>query len=138
MTALQWFRFYAKEYAGLTDVEVEALLAIATILMPPNCLTGDQANAALALYAAHLNWINVNGSESTRGDIKREKEGDLEREYAVGSNNSSKSLLERSPYGLQFDQITLGCFGGGPLTRFGSVVPQGVEVIGYGWPYYRP
>lgn len=132
MTALEYFRFFAPDYSALSDQEVTALLTVATTLGNFGCLTGEPLNAATALYAAHLNWVKSNTDDASKGSIKMEKEGDLTRQYS-GRIYGDNSMLGQSTYGLQFIEMTAGCFTG-PLTRYGSTVPQGVEL--YGSPTY--
>jgi hypothetical protein len=77
---------------------------------------------ANALYAAHLLWVTnrqASGSSGGVGAIKREKEGDLEREY--GEIKGGDSWLTQSPYGLQYRDLTRACYGLGIMTR----VPDG-------------
>lgn len=136
MTPLEYFRFFAKEYSALTDPEVAALLSVASALGNFGCLSGEQLNAATALYAAHLQWLSVNSGEggaAGKGSIKMEKEGDLARSYG-NAVTGSDTMLGQSPYGLQFIEMTAACFSG-PLTRYGSTIPQGVEL--YGSPPYN-
>lgn len=119
MTSLQWFRFFASEFSALTDAEVNALIAAATVFVSTAGLNTDQANAALALYAAHLQWVSVNhtsGSE-IKGNVKSEKEGDLARTYA--SMKGDDTWLGQSPYGLQFNDIMMAKVGGCIMTRYG-------------------
>ena len=119
MSQLQWFRFFASEFSALTDAEVNALLTAADVFVSTNGLNTDQANAVLALYAAHLQWVSVNRTSagSSQGNITSEKEGDLSRSY--GSMQGEDTWLGQSPYGLQFNDIMRAAVGGCIMTRYG-------------------
>jgi hypothetical protein len=139
-TAIEYFRIVGKQFAVLSDAEVQIWLDIAGTLGAAGCLMGDPANLATALYAAHmlqLDGENTSG-EGGRGPIKSEKEGDLMRTYVTTA--SGETWFTLSPYGQQYSQMQLGCTGAGIMTRYGSEVPQGVD-LGYlygAYPYYRP
>lgn len=128
MTSIQWFRLLAPEFASLTDAQVNALLSAASVFVSTSGLNTDQANAALALYAAHLQWVTVNctGSSAISGTVKSEREGDLSRTYAdmVGEN----TWIGQSPYGKQFNDIMKAATGSCLMTRYGLTVPQGYDV----------
>lgn len=120
MTQLQWFRFFAPEFSTLSDVEVGVLLTAAAVFVDTNGLTEGQANSALALYAAHLQWVKVNQTSagaSYSGSIKSEKEGDLSRTYA--DMDGDTTWIGQSPYGLQFNSIMAAKVGGCIMTRYG-------------------
>lgn len=125
MTQLQWFRFFAPEFAALSDAQVTALLAAAAVFVSTSGLNTDQANAALALYAAHLQWATVNRASvgSSAGNVISEKEGDLSRSY--GSMQGDDTWLGQSPYGLQFIEVMRPAVGGCIMTRYGMGVPSG-------------
>ena len=86
---------------------------------------GTKNNLALAFFVAHI--IALNGvyataqGPSTDGSvagIKREKEGDLEREYAIPEASDYMSLLYKTYYGRMYLQIMKLC-AIGSKTRFG-------------------
>lgn len=119
MTTVQWFRMFASEFSALTDAQVNALLTAAAVFVSTSGLNTDQANAALALYAAHLQWVSVNhtsGSE-IKGNVKSEKEGDLSRTY--GTMQGDDTWLGQSPYGLQFIDVMKPKTGACIMTRYG-------------------
>ena len=118
MTQLQWFRFFASEYSTLTDAEVAVLLSAASVFVDTNGLNTDQSNAALALYAAHLQWISVNRTSLTSpsGNVKSEKEGDLSRTYA--EMDGEDTWIGQSPYGMQFNDLMRVKSGSCIMTRF--------------------
>lgn len=124
MTTLEWFRFFAPEYASVSDAEVAILVTASNTLANIACLTGDQASAAIALYAAHLQWMKSNASNGLNGSLKMRKEGDLAEQY-VGRIAGDNSVIGQSPYGLQFIDMTAPCFMGA-MTRF-EFVPGGIE-----------
>lgn len=136
-TALQYFRIVGKQFAAIPDADVQVWLDMAGTLGAAGCLMGDPANLAAALYAAHLMYLDAENmtGEGGRGPIKSEKEGDLARTYgSVGG--SASGWLSLSPYGLQYDQMLVGCVGSGIMTRYGSDIPQGVELFNGLPPYY--
>lgn len=124
MTTLEWFRFFAPEYATVSDAEVAILVTATGTLANIGCLTGDNANAATALYAAHLQWVRTNSSSGLNGNLKMRKEGDLTEQYDTGKS-ASVSALSQSPYGVQFIDMTAPCFMGA-MTRF-EFVPGDIE-----------
>ena len=127
MTSLQWFRLLAPEFSALTDAQVNALIAAATVFVSTKGLNTDQSNAALALYAAHLQWVTVNrASSDSSGNIKSEREGDLSRTYAEMKDEDT--WIGQSPYGMQFNDIMKAATGSCLMTRYGLTIPQGVDV----------
>jgi hypothetical protein len=122
MTPLEYFRLLAPEFASVSDGTFATWLTVAQNTTNTACLDAERANMANALYAAHLLWVTTNqasGSGGGLGAIKREKEGDLEREY--GEIKGADSWLTQSPYGLQYNDLTRACYGLGIMTR----VPDG-------------
>lgn len=138
-TSLEYFRIIAKQFAALSDGEVQIWLDMATTLGAAGCLLGDPANLATALYAAHLLQLDAENStgEGGRGPIKSEKEGDLARTYGT-TTGVTDGWLGLTPYGQQYANMQLGCTGATIMTRYGLEVPQGIEVINGLPPYYRP
>lgn len=141
MTALQWFRFFATEFSSLTDEEVGALITAAALFCNLEGLDADRANAATALYAAHIQWLKTyrQGSEGMHGSVASEREGDLSRSY--NKLYGSDSWLGQSPYGLQYLEITKVLTGATIMTRF-SQVPGGqvavMDDLGYYSSSYGP
>jgi hypothetical protein len=137
-TALEYFRIIGKQFAALSDAEVQAWLDMATTLGAAGCLLGDPANLATALYAAHLLQLDAENSsgEGGRGPVKSEKEGDLARSYGTGGYTDG--WLGSTGYGQQYANMQLGCTGATIMTRYGQDIPQGIEVINGLPPYYRP
>ena len=96
---LKVFRVIAPEFNNLTDEEVTAMLELFSPMVSKHTF-GTKYNLALAYFVAHI--IALNGvyataqGSSTDGSvagIKREKEGDLEREYAIPDASDYMSLL---------------------------------------------
>lgn len=129
MTQLEWFRLLAPAYSALTDEQVTALLTASALFVNVSCLDDDRANAATALYAAHLQWVGQAsaGNGGIVGNIKSEREGDLSRTY--GNLNGDDTWIGQSPYGLQYMDIVKVCSGAGIMTRFGSN-PPGLPIDG--------
>lgn len=120
MTSLEYFRLLAPEFAAVSDTVVNQWLLIATNLVNPGCLPAETLNMAIALYAAHMLSIATNsasGGATGYAAVKREKEGDLEREYSVSATSGAVNYWDSTPYGIQFNQLTLGCFGAAIMTR---------------------
>ena len=121
---LKVFRVIAPEFNNLTDEEVTAMLERFAPMVSKNTF-GTKYNLALAYFVAHI--IALNGvyataqGSSTDGSvagIKREKEGDLEREYAIPDASDYMSLLYKTYYGRMYMQIMKLC-AIGIKTRFG-------------------
>ena len=118
MTQLQWFRLLASEFSALTDAQVNALLSAASVFVDTSGLNTDQANAALALYAAHMQWVSVYHTSSTKtGNVTSEKEGDIARTY--GTMQGDDTWIGQSPYGQQFNDIMRAATGSCIMTRYG-------------------
>ena len=86
---------------------------------------GTKYNLALAYFVAHILSLNnvyatVAGSsaDGSVAGVKREKEGDLEREYAIPDASDYMSLLYKTYYGRMYLQIMKLC-AIGIKTRFG-------------------
>lgn len=121
---LKVFRVIAPEFNNLTDEEVTAMLELFAPMVSKNTF-GTKYNLALAYFVAHI--IALNGvyataqGSSTDGSvagIKREREGDLEREYAIPDASDYMSLLYKTYYGRMYLQIMQLC-AIGIKTRFG-------------------
>lgn len=121
---LKVFRVIAPEFNNLTDEEVTAMLELFSPMVSKNTF-GTKYNLALAYFVAHI--IALNGlyataqGSSTDGSVagvKREKEGDLEREYAIPDASDYMSLLYKTYYGRMYLQIMKLC-AIGIKTRFG-------------------
>ena len=121
---LKVFRVIAPEFSNLTDEEVTAMLELFAPMVSKNTF-GIKYNLALAYFVAHI--IALNGvyataqGSSTDGSVagvKREKEGDLEREYAIPDASDYMSLLYKTYYGRMYLQIMKLC-AIGIKTRFG-------------------
>ena len=121
---LEVFRVIAPEFSNLTDEEVTAMLELFSPMVSKNTF-GTKYNLALAYFVAHILALNgvyatAQGS-STDGSVagvKREKEGDLEREYAIPDASDYMSLLYKTYYGRMYLQIMKLC-AIGIKTRFG-------------------
>jgi len=121
---LKVFRVIAPEFNNLTDEEVTTMLELFSPMVSKHTF-GTKYNLALAYFVAHI--IALNGvyataqGSSTDGSvagIKREKEGDLEREYAIPDASDYMSLLYKTYYGRMYLQIMKLC-AIGIKTRFG-------------------
>lgn len=121
---LKVFRVIAPEFANLTDEEVTAMLELFAPMVSKNTF-GVKYNLALAYFVAHIISLNnvyaTTTGASTDGSVagvKREREGDLEREYAIPDASDYMSLLYKTYYGRMYLQIMKLC-AIGIKTRFG-------------------
>lgn len=114
MTALEYFRLLAPEYADTIDATVNKWLAMANLQAAETCFTDERAAMAQALYAAHLLALSEGGA-SSGGAIVSEREGDLSRTYATIKGGDT--LLGSTSYGQQYIDLTRPCFGVNIMTR---------------------
>lgn len=121
---LKVFRVVAPEFNNMTDEEVTAMLELFAPMVSKNTF-GAKYNLALAYFVAHILSLNnvyatVAGSsaDGSVAGVKREKEGDLEREYAIPDASDYMSLLYKTYYGRMYLQIMKIC-AIGIKTRFG-------------------
>lgn len=79
----------------------------------------DNKELALALQAASLMLMRKQSStgESSGLDLMREREGDLEREYARGERLSTSST--KDIYQKQLDMLAISFAGSCIMTRYG-------------------
>lgn len=117
------FRVIAPEFANLTDAQVKTMIALAEGFVSKKTF-GKKYDLAVAYLTAHFialgNVYTVSGSstDSSVAGVKREKEGDLEREYAIPDASDYMSLLYKTYYGRMYLQIMKLC-AIGIKTRFG-------------------
>lgn len=115
MTALQYFRLMAVEFAGVIDATVNTWITIATSDVYAPCLSAEDLERAKSLMAAHLMKLSSDAASGVAGTIKSEKEGDLSRTYGNLSNDGT--LLGSTTYGQQYIALTSRCFGATIMTR---------------------
>ena len=121
---LKVFRVIAPEFTPMTDGEVMELLEVYKGLVSKKTF-GDKYNLALAYFIAHILSLNNvytttagASSDASVAGVKREKEGDLEREYAIPDASDFMSLLYKTYYGRMYLHIMKLC-AIGIKTRFG-------------------
>jgi hypothetical protein len=121
---LKVFRVIAPEFTPMTDGEVMELIEVYKGLVSKKTF-GDKYNLALAYFIAHILSLNNvytttagASSDASVAGVKREKEGDLEREYAIPDASDYMSLLYKTYYGRMYLQIMKLC-AIGIKTRFG-------------------
>jgi hypothetical protein len=121
---LKVFRVIAPEFTPMTDGEVMELIEAYKGLVSKKTF-GDKYNLALAYFIAHILSLNNvytttagASSDASVAGVKREKEGDLEREYAIPDASDFMSLLYKTYYGRMYLQIMKLC-AIGIKTRFG-------------------
>ena len=121
---LKVFRVIAPEFVNMTDEEVTEMLELFAPMVSKK-IFGRQYNLALAYFVAHIISLNnvyttAQGasSDGSVAGVKREKEGDLEREYAIHDASDYMSLLYKTYYGRMYLQ-RLKMYAIGINTRFG-------------------
>ena len=117
--ALAIFRTIATEFSNMTDAAVLAVMSVYSVFVSKKTF-GSKYDLALAYFTAHMLTLNkmketVGATDGSFADVKREREGDLEREYAVGDYDSS--LLNLTYYGRYYLWMLKLC-GIGVRTRF--------------------
>lgn len=113
MTPLEAFRLVAPEFAAEADSVVNDYLDLALLWLNVGAYPADTQPVAQALKAASLmvqRKKSQNG-ESSGGGLLEEKEGDLMRKYADDDG------IDSDIYAQQLQQLTLGVFGLGIITR---------------------
>ena len=95
---LKVFRVIAPEFAEMTDEEVTEMLELFAPMVSKNTF-GTKYNLAMAYFVAHIIALNNvytttagASSDASVAGVKREKEGDLEREYAIPDASDYMSL----------------------------------------------
>lgn len=93
MTALEIFRLIAKEFSGMTDNEVLEYIALAELDISEG-IYGALYEKALVYSAAHTIKLNelMSGGLASVFAVKSEKEGDLQRTYAVSDTKTCNPL----------------------------------------------
>ena len=121
---LKVFRVIAPEFSEMTDEEVTEMLELFAPMVSKKTF-GDKYNLALAYFVAHIIALNNvytttagASSDASVAGVKREREGDLEREYAIPDASDYMSLLYKTYYGRMYLQIMKLC-AIGIKTRFG-------------------
>ena len=121
---LKVFRVIAPEFNNLTDEEVTAMLELFAPMVSKKTF-GSKYDLALAYFIAHIialqnEYTTTSGAsaDNSVSGVKREREGDLEREYAIPDASDYMSLLYKTYYGRMYLQIMKLC-AIGIKTRFG-------------------
>ena len=126
-TQLETFRIIAPEFASSPDQTVQNFLDLAPLFIDPMLYPEDKRGLALVLQSASLmyNQKQSTTGSSSGGQLVREKEGDLERQYGNASSSSSSTLknMPRNIYLQQLDMMSLGVTGVGIMTRMNGDVP---------------
>jgi len=121
---LSVFRVIAPEFISLSDEQVKSMIALYEGFVSKKVF-GSKYNLAVAYLTAHLialnNLYTTTAGASTDASVagvRREREGDLEREYAIPDASDYMSLLYKTYYGRMYLQIMKLC-SIGVKTRFG-------------------
>ena len=122
--AIAVFRVVAPEFAQVTDATLGTWFDLFAPMVSKKTF-GAKYDLALAYFIAHVLALQgayaTNAGTSTDGSVagvKGEKEGDLEREYAIPDASDYMSLLYKTYYGRMYLQIMKLC-AIGIKTRFG-------------------
>ena len=118
-TQLETFRIIAPEFASSPDQTVQNFLDLAPLFIDPMLYPEDKRGIALVFQAASLMYQqkqSITGA-SNGGQLVREKEGDLERQYGSRSSSSTSKMIPRNIYLQQLDMLSLGITGAGIMTR---------------------
>ncbi|MES2180716.1 MAG: DUF4054 domain-containing protein [Pseudomonadota bacterium] len=124
MARLEFFRQQAKEFSNLPDSVVVEWFASTLVYLDSylSSISPAKLELAIALYAAHLCWLEKYPGQggASRGPILLEKDDKKSKEYELLKN--SNTWLGQSHYGQSFINLT-GIFGptrAAILTRFGT------------------
>lgn len=126
MTRLELFRQQAPEFNNLLDATIEGWFTSALIYLDADLgrITSPKLDLAVALFAAHLCWLNKYPGQggASRGPIINEKDDDRQKQYKLLLN--SDTWLGQSFYGQSFTNLT-GIFDRSKakaaiLTRYGT------------------
>lgn len=108
MARLEFFRQQATEFANLSDTAVEAWFATAEVFLTDDIAKIPEAKLelAIALYAAHLAWLQKYPGQggASRGPVLEEKDDKKSRKHQLIIN--SDTWLGQSGYGLAFSNLT--------------------------------
>jgi len=125
-TPLEYFRQFASEFNQIPDGTVDAWINSAKVIIAATEYVTEKSKLSLALYGAHLCWINrypASGGGS-RGNVISEKDDKLERKYRP--IQGSDTPLGQSPYGQQYIELTgSNVRRAAILTRFGTGLTNG-------------
>lgn len=121
LTASEYLLFLYPVSKHLPEEQVATALVIAADYAPA-CLIESKQTEAVALYAAYIledvtRRADGSDSVSPAGPLIREKEGQLERQYADGSA-SGEGYVDNSFYG-RWKRLNDLCAVGAIVTRFG-------------------
>lgn len=126
MTRLELFRQQAPEFNNLSDDVVTAWFDTASIFLTDyvTSIPTAKLDLSIALYAAHLCWLNKYPGQggASRGPILNESDERMgaKKQYALIQN--SDTWLQQSFYGQSFYNLTK--IGGNSrasiMTRFGT------------------
>lgn len=124
MTPLEFFRQHASEFNNLPDDRAQNWLNSAVLFVFPSGIPAapaDKDNLKLALYGAHLCWMDKYQRGGHRGKLVMEQEGESRRQYSGISVKGTDDILGQSPYGQQYKQLVFGLVQlPGIITRYGT------------------
>jgi len=124
-TQLETLRIVAPEFAGESDVTVQAMLDLAPLIIDPLLYAENVRGLALVYQACILlsqRSASASGTASVSGSLVREKEGDLERQFSAGSSSSSKTS-GKNQYEIALDRLSVNISMGGITRMFDVIAP---------------
>lgn len=120
MPALDYFRENASEFDNIPDSRIESKMLSAAQFIDVSNLDSEKQDLALALYTAHLFWLEKyqgNGG-GARGVILSERDGNLSKRY--GTIKNSNTFLGQSLYGMLYSKLNGGISNPSILIRTGQ------------------
>jgi hypothetical protein len=117
-TQLEVLRLIAPEFTGIPDASVQAFLDLAPLFIDPMAYPEESRGLALVYMACSLMYdrgLSASGA-SNGGQLVREREGDLERQYSQASQNGG-SVKSLNIYMQQLKNLGMGVFGSSIMTR---------------------
>jgi len=124
-TQLETLRLVAPEFSSVNDVTVQALLDMAPLFISQDLYPVESRDLAI-VYQACILLLQRQSSESGTsggGDLIREKEGDLERQFSSSQTKSNNHFGGASIYQNMLDRLSMNISMGG-ITRMFDIVPS--------------
>lgn len=119
-TSLQYFRLVAPEFATELDATVNSWLDMAASFVDSAAYVNPELALALQAASLMLNAKNSANGQTAGGALVREKEGDLERQYAAPNSGEDDIYLAQ----LKKLGAATGIGYSAGITRMGDWVPS--------------
>jgi len=124
-TQLEVLRIVAPEFASVSDETVQGMLDLAPLFISPELYPVESRGLAL-VYQACILLLQRQSSESGTsggGDLIREKEGDLERQFSSSQTKSNNHFGGASIYQNMLDRLSMN-ISMGVITRMFDIIPS--------------